>query len=234
MPNAWFRFKQFTVRQDRCAMKVGTDGVLLGAWACAGNPRRILDIGTGTGVLALIAAQRFPQALIDAVELDPDAAQQAAENATESPWAVRIAVHHADIRRWTTDQRYELILCNPPFYQGHRASRNDRMAAAKHEGGLGLGDLLEAIARLGAPGGKACVVLPLERLDQLKELAAGHGLSPSRLCVVRHLWNKPPKRALVELSHSGAATIDELVVQFATGEFAPAYKALLNDLELHF
>ncbi len=234
MPNPWFRFKQFTVHQDRCAMKVGTDGVLLGAWACQPGPLRILDIGTGTGLLALIAAQRCPQALIDAVELDPDAAQQAAENAAGSRWAGRISVHHADIRHWSTDARYDLVLCNPPFYSGHPVSRNARVASAKHEGSLELGALLDATCQLLVPDGRACLVVPLERQDQLERSAARYGLSPSRLCVVRHQLPKPPKRVLVELARGGAGSREELVVQLASGAFSPGYQALLSDLELHF
>lgn len=236
MPNDHFRFKQFSVRQDRCAMKVSTDGVLLGAWACTGPASRILDVGTGTGVLALIAAQRCPQALIDAVEVDAQAAAQARENVASSPWPGRIGIHTADIRQWTSGERYDLVLCNPPFHKGHRPPVNERMAKAKHEGTLGLPELLAAMERLSALNGRAAMILPFERLEELAALSGARGFSIARLCTVQHVAGKSPKRALVELRHGPAcAAIQEtLVVQLPDGAFSPEYRALLADLELHF
>src|SRR5690606_18064671 len=134
---------------DRCAMKVGTDGVLLGAWARHPGAAHILDIGTGTGLLALIAAQRNPAALIDAVEVDAGAAQQARENVAASPWPERIRVYHADVRNWAApEEGYDLILCNPPFYTGHRPSRDARTATAKHDVAIGLDQLVQQAVRL--------------------------------------------------------------------------------------
>ncbi|MBS1568451.1 MAG: methyltransferase [Bacteroidetes bacterium] len=217
-------------------MKVGTDGVLLGAWACTGTAARILDIGTGTGLLALIAAQRFPAAWIDAVEIDGQAAGQAWDNVSNSPWQGRISIHTADARHWNSQERYDLVLCNPPFYKGHRPSQNERLAQAKHEASLNLPGLLMAIERHCGTTGKAALVLPVERLDELAASGRAHGFSVSRLCMVRHLAGRPPKRVLVELRQgtAGVATQEELVVQLRDGAFSPAYKALLADLELHF
>lgn len=236
MPSDHFRFKQFTVRQDRCAMKVSTDGVLLGAWACTAPAGRILDVGTGTGLLALIAAQRIPEAWIDAVEVDAQAAGQARENVASSPWPGRIGIHKADIRQWASGERYDLVLCNPPFHKGHRPSVNERMAKAKHEGTLGLLELLAAIERLITLNGRAAMILPFDRLEELAAMAGARGFSVARLCTVQHLAGKSPKRALVELRHGPAcAAIQEtLVVQLPDGAFSPEYRALLADLELHF
>lgn len=236
MPNPWFRFKQFTVQQDQCAMKVSTDGVLLGAWACHGAPRKVLDIGTGTGLLALIAAQRCPDAMVHAVELDPLAAEQARENAATSPWADRIQVHHADIRQWPQDLSYDLVLCNPPFYRGHRASRNARLATAKHEDLLDLGLLLRCIAGCCAPHGRACLIFPADRWEELRGTAADHHLVQSRLCAVRHVGGQAAKRVLVEFTPAPAETTvtTELSVQEQDGAFTPEYRTLLRDLELHF
>ena len=119
MPKPEFRFKRFTIRQDRCALKVGTDGVLFGAWANYEGARRILDIGTGTGVLALIAAQRNNEASIDAVEIDDASAEQAAENVAASPWSDRVRVHRMDVRRMKAGEPYDLIICNPPCDPAH-------------------------------------------------------------------------------------------------------------------
>lgn len=236
MPNDHFRFKQFTIRQDRCALKVSTDGVLLGAWTDHRGVRRILDIGTGTGVLALIAAQRNGQALIDAVEIDPASAGQAKENVAASPWADRVNVHEADIRHWGAGQRYDLILCNPPFYKGHPASSNRRAANARHEGALDLEALLRAMAEHGTDHVRANLILPMHRLQEVQDLMAPHGFSLSRICRVRHVEHKPAKRILLELSRRAkeGPRMEELVIQDGQGHFTLDYRSLLEDLELDF
>lgn len=235
MPNSWFRFQQFTVRQDRCAMKVGTDGVLLGAWACTPGVARVLDIGTGTGLLALIAAQRAPQAMVQAVEIDPAAAQQAAANAQASPWGGRIQVHAADIRHWRPSARFDLVLCNPPFYKGHQASADQRLAAAKHEGLLNFGELFAAMARLMAEKGRACVILPADRSGEAAESAEAHGLAMQRRCAVRYVPGKPVKRVLAAFMRVPGmpCAMDELLLHQGDGSFSPRYRALVGDLELH-
>ncbi|HMN06270.1 MAG TPA: methyltransferase [Flavobacteriales bacterium] len=236
MPNDFFRFKQFTIRQDRCALKVGTDGVLLGAWTEYRDARRILDIGTGTGVLALIAAQRNGKAQVEAVELDPASAQQARENVAESPWQRRVQVHEADIRNWKPDHLFDLILCNPPFYKDHPASSDSRAAKARHEGTLDLEALVQAIDRLGTGTVRASLILPLHRLDELEDVAGRMGLSAMRRCFVYHVPHKPAKRALVELARreKGDAAQEELVIHDGQGGYTWAYRALLEDLELDF
>lgn len=236
MANAWFRFKQFTVRQDRCAMKVGTDGVLLGAWTDYAGAARILDIGTGTGLLALIAAQRTPDALVDAVEIDPDAAQQARDNALGSPWSARIAVHRADIRQWAPHLRYDLILCNPPFYKGHGTSQDQRTAQAKHEGALDLGSLMRSMDRLAADGGRASLILPVDRTAEVVELAEASGFIPVRFCDVHYAEHRPAKRVLVELARQTGSITERcrLAVQDRHGAFTTAYRELLADLEEDF
>ncbi|MBK8339943.1 MAG: methyltransferase [Flavobacteriales bacterium] len=166
MPKAEFRFKQFTVQQDRCSMKVSTDGVLFGAWADYANAKRILDIGTGTGLLALIAAQRNTEAWIDALEIDDDAAAQAAENVAASPWADRIRVHRADARRVHAGDPYDLILCNPPYYSGYSASPDARIGLAKHSGELTFPELIDAVGKHLAPTGRLAVIIPANREKQ--------------------------------------------------------------------
>jgi|JI10StandDraft_1071094.scaffolds.fasta_scaffold13749_7 tRNA1Val (adenine37-N6)-methyltransferase len=235
MPNPWFRFKQFTVKQDRCAMKVSTDGNLLGAWTRYDGASRILDIGTGTGLLALIAAQRNQQAHIDAVELDPDAAAQARENVAESPWPQRIMVHHADVRTWKTNALYDLVLCNPPFYKGHIPSSEDRTAMAKHDGMLSLAALLSTMARLTVAEARISMIVPTDRLAELEKVSATEGFSLSRICEVSYRLGKPPKRVLIELSRGNhAPVLEELTVETGTGKPTPEFRALLSDLELDF
>ena len=236
MANPWFRFKQFTVQQDRCAMKVSTDGVLLGAWTDVTGAERILDIGTGTGLLALIAAQRNAAAAIDAVEVDPEAATQAQENAVASPWADRIHVQQADVLFWHSPARYDLVICNPPFYARYTASRDPRKAVAKHESTLGMGELVRSIDRFCADEGRFGMIIPLDRLEELTKVGSSFGFKPTRVCRVRYLATKPAKRALVEFNRNGAAQLvaTELVIELAPGEFSPEYKSLLQDLEPDF
>lgn len=236
MPKPLFRFKRFTIHQEHCAMKVSTDGVLFGAWVRYAGARHILDIGTGTGLLALIAAQREPAARIDAVEIDADAARQAAENVAQSPWADRIRVHPLDVRRMHAAERFDLILCNPPYYAGYSASPDPRLGLAKHGGELRFEELITAVDNLLLPHGRFAVIVPLSREDQLLRMAATVDLRPVRRCTVRYVAHRPPKRVLLELDRdSTGCEQDELTVE-ATGPFdyTPRYRSLVQDLMLHF
>lgn len=236
MPEPVFHFKQFSVRQDRCALKVGTDGVLLGGWTDWQGARRVLDIGTGTGVLALIAAQRAPEARIDAVEVDPESAAQAAENVAASPWPERVRVHAMDVRRLRTGDLFDRVVCNPPYYAGEAASPDVRKNLARHHAGLTFPELLEVADRVLAPEGRLSVVLPLAREAEFLGLAAELGLHPHRRCRVRYVPHRPPKRVLLELRRTpGALQEQELTVE-GDGPlgYDPAYQALLGDLMLKF
>lgn len=236
MPKPAFRFKQFTVRQDRCAMKVSTDGVLFGAWMAVTGARRILDIGTGTGLLALIAAQRAPCAFIDAVEIDPEAAEQAAENVEASPWSDRIRVHGMDVRRLRVSEPYDRIICNPPYYAGYAASADERVGVAKHSGELRFPELLDTVGRALAPEGRFAVIIPLVREHELLTLAAGHGLLPCRRCTVQYVAHRPAKRVLLELDRMGQGLEEENLTVEATGPFdyTLEYRRLVSDLMLNF
>lgn len=236
MPNDLFQFKQFTIRQDRCALKVGTDGVLLGAWSNYEGAKRILDIGTGTGLLALIAAQRNGEAMIDAVEIDDASAEQAAENAAAGPWADRVRVHRMDVRRMQASEPYDLIICNPPFYAGEMDSPDARTGLAKHSGELTFLDLVAAFDRLLNEDGRASVIVPLNREKHLLTAAMERELHITRRCTVRYLASKPPKRVMLELGRSGATSVEEEVTVEVSGPFdySPRYRELLSDLMLKF
>lgn len=236
MPKASFRFKRFTIQQDRCALKVGTDGVLFGAWTDHAGAQRILDIGTGTGVLALIAAQRNPGARIDAVEIDEDSATQAAENVAASPWPERIRVHHMDARRMRAAERYDLIVCNPPYYAGYSSSPDPRKGLAKHSDELLFEELADVVSRAIDTAGRFVVIVPSNReVDMLREMAR-IGLSPSRRCQVRYVPHRPAKRVLLEFSFGPADIRNEELTIEASGPFdyTPEYRALISDLMLGF
>ncbi len=229
-----FRFKQFTLRQDRCALKVGTDAVVLGAWADV-DGARILDIGAGTGVLALMAAQRNPAARIDAVEIDDASAEQAGENAAASPWAPRVRVHRMDVRRLHADAPFDRILCNPPFYAGEMGSPDARTGVAKHGGGLRFAELLDVVDRMLAEQGRFACIIPLNREATLRAIAAAHGLGAARRCVLHYLEGRPPKRVLLELDRAGGDLREEqLLVEHRPGVFSTAYRALLAPFLLKF
>lgn len=227
-----FRFKQFTIQQDRSALKVGTDAVLFGAWVDYAGADRILDIGTGTGVLALIAAQRNAEAQVHAIEIDDASAEQAAENAAASPWAGRIRVHRMDARRMKADAPFDLILCNPPYYSGTSPATEERGRVAKHSAELSFEELLKAVERLLAPDGRFAVIIPADREAEFVSGSAAIGLRPSRRCALRYVAHRPPKRVLLELRRGAMACSEEQVTVEGEGpkSFTPEARALVADL----
>jgi tRNA1Val (adenine37-N6)-methyltransferase len=192
-----FQFKQFTIRQERTAMKVCTDACVLGAWASIETGTRLLDIGTGTGLLALMAAQRNPTAHIDAVELDEAAASQARDNVAASSFARRITVHQTAVQtylRHVPDPLpYDHILTNPPFYTNSLRSPNGAVNRALHTDELSFPDLLAAVQRLLSPAGTWWVLLPPPEMQQLTRLAAAlpDPLAQVRCLHLRHHAQKP-------------------------------------------
>jgi tRNA1Val (adenine37-N6)-methyltransferase len=227
-----FRFKQFAIQQDRCALKVGTDAVVFGAWVNYAGAKRILDIGTGTGVLALIVAQRNTDAQVHAIEIDDASAEQAAENAVASPWADRIRVHRMDVRRMKTDAPFDLILCNPPYYTGTAPASEERGRVAKHGAELTFEELLRAVVALLSPDGRFAVIIPADREAEFVSLCAANGLFKSRRCHVRYVAHRPPKRVLLELRRSPAECNEEQLTVEGEGpkSFTPAARALVADL----
>lgn len=236
MPKPTFRFKRFTIQQDRCALKVGTDGVLFGAWVNYRGVQRILDIGTGTGVLALIAAQRAPQATVDAVEIDDAAAEQAAGNAAASPWSNRVRVHRMDVRRMNACESFDLVICNPPYYAGYSTAADERVGVAKHSDELLFNELLLAVERLLTPNGRFAVIIPLNREAEFIDLAKEATLFLSRRCLVRYVAHRPAKRVLLEFTKHPVETLEEQLTIENTGPFdySPEYRALISDLMLNF
>ncbi|WP_241522135.1 tRNA(1)(Val) (adenine(37)-N(6))-methyltransferase TrmN [Chimaeribacter californicus] len=233
-----FTFKQFFVAHDRCAMKVGTDGVLLGAWAPVDNAGRILDIGTGSGLIALMLAQRTsPGCEIDAVELDADAAEQARENAGASPWADRIKVLANDIHQVARENvaRYALIVSNPPYFEPAVACRDAARTQARYTETLSHDALLACAAALLEEGGQFCVVLPYEIGERFIATAQADGWYPARRTVIRDRPGKPLHRMLLALARSPVTLHqDELALRDEDGSYSAAFRQMITDFYLFY
>lgn len=227
-----FQFKQFTVRQERAAMKVGTDGVLIGAWApIPDGCRRILDIGAGTGLIALMAAQRCAGAVITGVEADAASAEQARENVVSSPWSDRIEIVGGRIQDYVPAERFDLIISNPPYYDGSLVCPDAERTMARHTLSLSFGELMASARRLTAPDGRFAVIVPAESVAAL--VAAGD-MHLVRRCDVRTKSTKAPKRTMLEFSPSfhGAPAFGELVMFDDKGAATAEYKSLTGDFYL--
>ncbi|WP_313655412.1 tRNA(1)(Val) (adenine(37)-N(6))-methyltransferase TrmN [Pantoea sp.] len=210
--NNGFTFKQFFVAHDRCAMKVGTDAILLGAWAPVASVRRILDIGSGSGLIALMLAQRTPsQVAIDAVELDADAAQQAQENVQLSPWPDRISVYQQDIASWAEacDKRYSLIVSNPPYFAPGVACSSVARDSARATASLDHQTLLRSAALLIEEEGMFCVVLPVDIGQTFITLAQADGWHLRFRLDVAEYAHRPPHRVVLGLSPQAGETLLE-------------------------
>ena len=196
-----FRFKQFTIHQDACAMKVGTDGVLLGALADVTAATHLLDIGTGTGLVALMLAQRNPSMSIDAIEIDSNAAKQAAENVAQSPWP-QIRVHCTALQTYTANQPYNLIVSNPPYFVNSLKAPKAERTTARHTDSLSFNELVAGVDRLLSPSGKFWVILPADEQTNFCQLAQEKGLYPYRLIHVHPRAEKPAKRIVMGFSRT--------------------------------
>ena len=193
-----FTFRQFHIEQDKCAMKVGTDGVLLGSWAKGG--KRILDIGTGTGLITLMMAQRFPDANIDAIELDENAVIQATENVLRSSFAKQIAVKHCSLQTYSeTKEKYDSIVCNPPYFVDALKNNDNNRTVARHTDTLPFNELIKCAYQLLTPNGHFSLVLPVESYRILEPEAILNGFSVIKKVLVKTTPSKQPKRILVEL-----------------------------------
>ncbi|MFZ0490765.1 MAG: methyltransferase [Salegentibacter sp.] len=229
-----FQFKEFTVHQDRCAMKIGTDGVLLGAWTPLDQtPDSILDIGAGTGVLALMMAQRSDAMLIDALEIDEDAYEQAVENFERSEWGDRLFCYHAAfdefVEEMQDEQKYELIISNPPFYSSEFTSENDQRNQARFAEALPFDELLNGVSKLLSAEGIFSLIIPYSEEEKLLKLAAEIRLFPKKITRVKGHKDAEIKRSLLNLSFSEAIPeIDELVLEISRHHYTKEYRDLVS------
>lgn len=236
MPNSFFRFKQFTVHQTDAVLKVSTEACILGAWATApAGATRLLDVGTGTGLLALMLAQRYPLATIDAVELAEPAARQATENVASSPFADCIWVHLAAIQKFSMFNGYDLIVANPPFYQHNLRSPHATRNTAKHAESLSFDDLLAAVRRLLAPAGAFVVLLPPFETEGFLQKAADSGLFLHRQLRISHRPGGKLFRLVSELGFpEKTAVFEEFSIHAPDGGHSPEFVALLKPYYLNF
>jgi len=229
MANDYYQFKRFTVFQDRCAMKVGTDGTLLGAWADGGD--RVLDIGTGTGLIALMMAQRFPQARIDAIDIDEEAVSQARENVSATSFSDRIHVDRVALQDFSPSGKklYDAIVCNPPFFENALKNPDQRKANARHADSLSFSALLRSVySLLDADSGVFSVIIPSEFRKRFDEEALFAGFFPYSVAAVKTTQRKPPKRYLLSYKHR--PTEQPLEDVFVIGD--EKYRLLVGDFYL--
>ena len=202
MPNTYFRFRQFTVHQEKTAMKVCTDACLFGAWITSeinsGRIEKALDIGAGTGLLSLMVAQGS-RAIIDAVEIDDHAFSQAVENFAASPWKERLNVHHCAIQEYDPGYRYDLVISNPPFYEQSLRSPDGRKNVAMHSTHLDAGELFASAKRLLAPGGTVAVLIPYSRGEVIEKIIKETGLYISKKVAVKQTEKHTPFRCMYML-----------------------------------
>ena len=236
--NSYFQFKQFRIVQERSAMKVGMDGVLLGAWANATEAKRMLDVGSGTGLIALMLAQKNALAEIEAIEIDRDAGEEAAFNVQQSEWSSRIKMYCQSFQEFAaeTENKYDLIVSNPPFFSNGVKAPDGTRAQARHADALPLDVLISGAAKLLNENGRIALVLPVEQLSEVENLAKPNSLFLSRLCKVKPNPVKPDFRVLVEMTNRPASLQEEkLMIEFERHhDYTPEYRELTKEFYLKF
>lgn len=236
MANSYFQFKHFRIEQGRCAMKVSTDACVLGAVAEVARAGRILDIGTGTGLLALMAAQRNPAATIEAVELDAAAAAQAAENFQNSPWASRLSVHPVALAHYAAQHPacFDHILCNPPFFRHSLRPPDTRRATARHTAPdtLSFQELTEFAAEFLCADGQLTVLLPPPEMHHFEQEAAEAGLFPATRLVMHHRAGSKPLRHITAFGKRSGPVRQQALFLKENEEYTPAFRQLLSPFYL--
>ncbi len=232
-----FTFKQFHINHSRCAMKVGTDGTLIGAWASIPPEGRILDIGTGTGLIAIMAAQRSSTAQISAIDIDEDCIVQARENVAASPWAERIEVVHSALQEFAPAHKFDCIISNPPYFIDSQLSPDAARSTARHTASLPFDKLVEGVKRLLAEDGHFSLILPPTEMERFRSAARGV-LFTVRECQV---WSTPTsgvKRIIAELQATPPEelpTSEKIIIEESgRHQYSDEYKTLTQDFYLKF
>lgn len=231
-----FKFKNFSVKQDQCAMKIGTDAVLLGAWASLNNnPFSVLDIGAGTGILSLMLAQRSRAELIDAIEIDDAAYEQCVENFESSPWGDRLFCYHAGLDEFVEeiDDQYDLIISNPPFYSENYKTEDQARDLARFTDALPFQELLAGVSKLLSEDGQFCVIIPFKEEARFISLAAELNLYPRNILQVKGQPSSDFKRSLLTFSFEPATVeTNALVIETTRHNYTDAYIELTKDFYL--
>lgn len=234
-----FQFKEFTVHQDKTAMKIGTDGVLLGAWCELGEyPDTILDIGSGTGVISLILAQRSDALTIDAVEIDENAYEQTVENFERSDWADRLFCYNASFQEFAKemqeeDETYDVIVSNPPFYTDDFKTKDEARNKARFTSSLLFEELIDGVAKILSKEGLFSVIIPFKEEKGFVDLASKNLLFLNTICRVRGNKTSPIKRSLLTFSFKQEELIEEeLIIEISRNIYTEGYKALTRDYYL--
>jgi len=232
-----FHFKEFSILQDQCAMKVGTDGVLLGAWTkIPQETESILDIGTGTGLIALQMAQRSEAETIDALEIENKAFEQAVENFENSSWADRLYCYHASLLEFKEemDEQYDLIISNPPYFNDTFKELNQERALARHTHKLSHKELLASTDKLLSPSGNCAFIIPFKEESDFLSQAALNELFPIRITRVRGTEQSDIKRSLLQLTrHSNQVIPDELIIEKSRHVYTDEYISLVKDFYIN-
>jgi len=228
-----FHFKKFSILQEKSAMKVGTDGVLLGSWASISqNPYAVLDIGTGTGLIALQLAQRSNAELIDALEIEDNAYEEAVENFEQSNWSDRLFCYHASLAEFVDeiDDKYDLIISNPPFYTDDYKSENLERNQARFTNSLSFEELIDSVIKLLAKDGVFSVIIPSKEEKYFTKLALKNKLFPNRICSVKGNSTSPIKRSLMEFSfNKSKIEYSELTIEISRHQYTKEYIELVKD-----
>jgi len=237
MANNYFKFKQFTVYHDKSAMKVTTDGCLLGASTFHPSPQNVLDIGSGTGLLSLMIAQRYSESLIDAVEIEESAFHQAKNNIDTCPWRNRINVIHNSIQNFShsSENKYDLIICNPPFYSNQLKSKDPRQNIAWHSTDLSKEDLARISAKHLRNHGSAFFIYPAEESAEFQRLVHDHGLFPFYNLNIKNRPNEPVFRIISGYTKKQIPlSVEQLIIRNNDDSYTLEFKRLLKDFYLAF
>jgi tRNA1Val (adenine37-N6)-methyltransferase len=236
MSNNYFQFKQFLVLQDKCAMKVGTDGVLLGAWTEIGNSLNILDVGSGTGLIAMMMGQRS-NAMIDAIEIEENAFIQARENISGCKWKDRIKLFHTSFQEYSVNcrQQYDLIISNPPYFNNSLKAPDKERSLARHSDSLSFADLVNGSLKILNKSGRLSVILPVDQAKVFLEATLHAGLFCSRRTLVKPNKEKSPVRFLLEFVREKIhCREDELTIELGRHCYTNDYINLTKEFYLNF
>lgn len=231
-----FQFKQFSIQQEKTAMKVGTDGVLLGAWASLDfNPNTILDIGSGTGLIALMMAQRSDAETIDAIELNDAAYEQTVENFENSDWGDRLFCYHTSLQEFVDEieDKYDFIVSNPPFYTSTYKELPEDRAMARHSESLTYNELLKSASKLLSENGNCAFIIPFAEEENFVKIAEENKLYPNGITRVKGAVNTAFKRSLLQFSFTKTETTsNELTLELSRHNYTEEYKRLVQEFYL--